>query len=117
MYWVKIKMSQMIHIRLEPAVYLALKSKNVNMSQIGNDLFKQYLDFDALPDEDESRIIDNLDRQKRIIKDAEREIVKLSVMLTKKKEDAAKQEKQFWQRIDSQAEALRTNDPLRDIIK
>jgi hypothetical protein len=85
---------QQIHIRIENSVYILLKSKNVNVSSLVNELLKSYIDTEELDVPEESEIQKQLEKKTKIYKETQDEINILSVMLAKSREERKQREKE-----------------------
>lgn len=104
---------QMIHIRLEPSVYLALKSKEKNLSKLGNELFKNYIDLENQEMPEEIILLsdlENLRTQEKIILE---KINNIAVKLTKVREDKIDHQKRLDIDGNAKLNALLLNNPLR----
>jgi len=104
---------QLIHIYIEPAIYLALKSKKINLSEVGNNLFKNYVEVENISTEQEESIVEeltNITKQKKLFDDR---FALLSVQLTHIREQKEKEAKQKDKEDENMMQALRINNPLR----
>lgn len=85
---------QQIHIKIENTTYLLLKSKGVNISNLANQLFKQYMEFETINIPEEIQLLKKLEESKNKIKEAEKEIEQYAVMLSKVRQDKEERIKQ-----------------------
>lgn len=92
---------QNIHILLDSSTYLALKSKDVNISGTVNSLLKNFIDFEDI-NADESKILDDISEFKKEINRLNEKlntaIVKLQIIRerdAKEKKDRERKRKMF----------------------
>lgn len=107
-------MSQQIHPRIDDSVYLALKARDVNISQIVNDLLKNFVNQEEMVT-DESIILDNIAEIKSKVNDLndklKTEVVKLQILKEKKSEEQRKNK----EKLEVMSRNLRHNNPLRGL--
>jgi hypothetical protein len=85
---------QQIHIRIENSIYILLKSKNVNVSSLVNNLLKSYVDTEELEIPEETEIQKQIEEKTKLYKTTQDEINILSVMLAKAREERKIREKE-----------------------
>lgn len=105
---------QNIHIRVDNSVYLALKSKNVNVSSTVNDLLRSFVDQEDINTE-KSEVLDNIAKLKANINSLndklKSEIVKLQIIEEKENQE----EKEHDKKVAMLQRSVRLNNPLRDL--
>ena len=107
-------MSQQIHPRIDNSVYLALKSKDINISSTVNSLLKNFVEQENV-ETDKSKILDNISNLKAQIKEInsklETEVVKLQVVQEREQREQKEHDIKMKQFIAS----MRHNNPARDM--
>lgn len=83
-----------VHIRIEHEVYLFLRSQNINISSLANELLKSYVENENIEIPEEVEVLKQLELSKHQITEHKEKISQLSIMLAKIREDKKEQEKQ-----------------------
>lgn len=102
--------TQVIHVRLDPNVYLKLKASQMNMSRLANELFTNYFALQdiEIPEHEELKakmreLEDSITKQRE-------ELANCAVMLTKSQEQEAEKEKIAEVMREAQIEQIRKSD-------
>lgn len=107
---------QNIHIRVDSATYLALKSKDINISGTVNDLLRNFIETKDVKT-DESVLLDELstlnDQKKEVDEKIKTVVVKLQILKEKKAKEKLEKDKKMKMFIAT----MRHNNPAREILK
>lgn len=107
---------QLIHIRLEPHVYVALKGAGINLSKIGNELFKSYIEAESVDMGEEAALLKEIDDYREKIRVLTNHLSMATVKLTKIREIKQQDEVKKHEEAIAFARGLRMNNPLREML-
>ena len=105
---------QSVHIRLDNSVYLALKSKEINITSTVNDLLRNFLETEDIKT-DESVLLDELNKLQSKKKELDDLIKTVVVKLQIVKEKNLKEQKEHDIKMKQFIASMRHNNPARDM--
>lgn len=97
---------QQVHIKLDNQIYLMLKTNGVNISHTANKLFKSFLAFEKLPNQEEEQIISELENLKKEKDKIQEQITNLSAFLVHVREEKITKEKETNRDLDNLSDGL-----------
>lgn len=97
---------QQVHIKLDNDIYLMLKSNDVNISSTANKLFKSFMEFEKLPNQEEEEVIAKLEKLKNNKKQIDEELSNLTAFLVHIRDEKVKKEKEHIRDVDAMTDGL-----------
>lgn len=106
---------QHIHILVDSSIYLSLKSKNINISGLVNELLRNFVNQEEIMT-DEAVILDNISDIKSKVNELndrlKTEIVKLQVVKSKQEEEKKAKDQQMKMFVST----MQHNNPLKEVF-
>lgn len=103
----------MIHLRIDDSTYLSLKSGDYNISQLGNQLFSNFIEQEKTDIPNESILLSELESLREQEKMIKEKISIIAVQISKSRMERLQKEKEEWSEGEKMLDALKMNNPLR----